>query len=243
MAGAGGPIPICGRALQERVGSDLTARLMVGAGSVGVVFGDAVAWRTPAPDDGVVCVRGDGLSASRLLDRLVRDELLLRDGDLVRMPAGTATSLKHNEDWVLMGTDTLPQVKRAPRVRPQAALLAASEHAEALRLVAEVMGPPVEVGPTHLGWFGIREAGRLVAVAEARSYGDIGYLARICVAEDSRGQGLGAEITTALSEWLLTSRREVALGVRNDNPRAQRLYERLGFTFADAFSSYRYSQL
>ena len=44
------------------------------------------------------------------------------------------------------------------------------------------------------------------------------------------GQGLGAALTAAMTRVLLEEAEEVTLGVLTDNPRAIRLYERLGFT-------------
>jgi len=80
-------------------------------------------------------------------------------------------------------------------------------------------------------WYGIRDEGRLVAVAADRSPGDlVAHIAGIAVAPDRQGRGLGAAITVALTRRLFAEYPTVSLGVMSDNDRAVALYERLGFS-------------
>ncbi|MFC7549817.1 GNAT family N-acetyltransferase [Plantactinospora sp. GCM10030261] len=60
--------------------------------------------------------------------------------------------------------------------------------------------------------------------------GDVGFLAGLAVDPELRGRGLGAALTVGMSRALFTRFDRVALGVYTHNPRAARLYERLGFT-------------
>jgi RimJ/RimL family protein N-acetyltransferase len=86
-------------------------------------------------------------------------------------------------------------------------------------------------------WYGIREQGRLIAVAADRSR-NLGFLAGIAVAPDRQGRGLGAAVTVALTRRLFREYATVSLAVMSDNERAIALYERLGFTSRVARTSF-----
>lgn len=58
----------------------------------------------------------------------------------------------------------------------------------------------------------------------------IPYIQNICVAEGFQGQGIGQHLITYASQNARThGHHTIALDVSLDNPRAQKLYERLGF--------------
>jgi predicted GNAT family acetyltransferase len=82
-------------------------------------------------------------------------------------------------------------------------------------------------------YFGIFEQGELIAAGGTHvlSANDgVAGLGNIYTRRDRRGRGLGAEITRAIVNRLLTIRiRMIALNVRSNNDVAVRLYERLGF--------------
>jgi ribosomal protein S18 acetylase RimI-like enzyme len=79
-------------------------------------------------------------------------------------------------------------------------------------------------------WYGIRDEGRLVAVAADRSpAGMVAHIAGIAVAPDRQGRGLGAAITGALTRRLFAEYPTVSLAVMSDNDRAVAVYERLGY--------------
>ena len=85
----------------------------------------------------------------------------------------------------------------------------------------------------YLVAFAPDEPSRIVAYAGLLSpRGAVeGDIQTIAVAESARGQGLGRTIMQALiSEARKRGARLIFLEVRADNPGAQRLYERLGFT-------------
>ncbi|MCW3817160.1 GNAT family N-acetyltransferase [Micromonospora sp. DR5-3] len=91
--------------------------------------------------------------------------------------------------------------------------------------------------PRVVGWYGIRDGGRLVACGADRSRGDIGFLAGLTVAPDRRGGGLGAALTAGMTRALFARYDHVALGVFTDNLGAIRLYRRLGYTGTEPRSS------
>jgi len=63
-----------------------------------------------------------------------------------------------------------------------------------------------------------------------RIAGDEYYISSVAVAPDHRGRGIGARlIAQARTEAGRSGSRSIVLDVETDNPRAQRLYERLGF--------------
>lgn len=86
-------------------------------------------------------------------------------------------------------------------------------------------------------WYGIWEAGRLVACAADRSRGGVGSISAVTVDADRQGRGLGAALTAAMTRELFAGSDVVTLGVMSDNERADRLYRRLGFRESSPRSS------
>ena len=75
-----------------------------------------------------------------------------------------------------------------------------------------------------------RPVGKLHLDFEARSDGDAAVLVAAAVVPQLRGRGIGTELMSAAEE--LVRRRglhAIVLGVEDWNPRARRLYERLGY--------------
>jgi ribosomal protein S18 acetylase RimI-like enzyme len=90
--------------------------------------------------------------------------------------------------------------------------------------------------PEMLGqgvYYGIRENAALVAVAGTHvvATGEgVGCLGNIYTRRDRRGRGLSTQVTSAVTAHLATMPlRTIALNVRENNPAAIRVYERLGF--------------
>jgi ribosomal protein S18 acetylase RimI-like enzyme len=83
--------------------------------------------------------------------------------------------------------------------------------------------------PRTRRWYGVREEGRLVAVAADRSRGGIGYIAGIAVHPDHRRRSLGAAITTTVTRLLFAEFGGCSLSVMSDADGPRRLYERLGY--------------
>jgi len=80
------------------------------------------------------------------------------------------------------------------------------------------------------GWFGIREAGRLVAVAADSSSPGFGFLNSIAVRPELYGRGLGTVLTSCLGRDQYAEHGTAMLGVWSHNVGASRLYHRLGYT-------------
>ncbi|MGW7443769.1 GNAT family N-acetyltransferase [Kitasatospora sp. NPDC054795] len=83
------------------------------------------------------------------------------------------------------------------------------------------------------GYVGVRENGRLLAVAGVHVHSPaqrVAVLGNVTTHPDARGRGLARACVTALCRRLAASTDHLGLNVRTDNAPAIRLYERLGFT-------------
>lgn len=100
-----------------------------------------------------------------------------------------------------------------------------------LELVAAAQPGPFGPRTPELGrYLGIREGGRLVAMAgeRLRVPGHV-ELSAICVHPDARGKGHGAALTRSLMRHAFACGERPFLHVRPDNAAALALYRRLGF--------------
>jgi ribosomal protein S18 acetylase RimI-like enzyme len=87
-------------------------------------------------------------------------------------------------------------------------------------------------------FYGIREAGRWLAVAGVHVYSAafrVAALGNIATAPMNRGRGLGRTVTAAVCKSLLASTDVIGLNVHRDNAAARRCYEGLGFTYVAEF--------
>lgn len=116
-------------------------------------------------------------------------------------------------------------------VDPAAAVLSTSDVPEMLDLVARTEPGPflsrtVEMG----GYVGIREDGRLVAMAGQRFHPD-GWceISAVCTHPDYQGRGLGARVVRTVVASVRAAGSQACLHVMADNTGAIRLYEALGF--------------
>lgn len=109
--------------------------------------------------------------------------------------------------------------------------LGAADAAEMQALV-ELTDPGPFAPRTHeMGtYLGVRRSGDLVAMAGQR-FAMPGFveISAVCVHPDARGEGLGARLTLAVAARIRADGHEAFLHVREDNPGAIELYERLGF--------------
>jgi ribosomal protein S18 acetylase RimI-like enzyme len=85
-------------------------------------------------------------------------------------------------------------------------------------------------------YIGIRERGRLIAMAGERMHID-GYveISAVCVHNEYRGKGLAGRLLNVLRRDIEARGDTAFLHVRSDNQAAIRLYERLGFELRQAF--------
>ena len=84
-------------------------------------------------------------------------------------------------------------------------------------------------------FFGVRDAGRLVAAGGTHLYSaaeSVGTIGNIYTSREYRGRGHASAVTAAIVERLIARRTEtIVLNVKAGNASARRVYERLGFTF------------
>lgn len=168
----------------------------------------------------LVDLAADGVLAGRRWLDLPRTEAAV---------VGRHFTVRAHDDWDLLWATEPP----APREGEDRVirLTAADEAGIGAVLAAALPHTTSRPGdPRIRAWYGIRSAGRLVAVAGDRSPGNgVGFLSAIAVHPEAQGDGLGGSLTAALTRLLLREYAAVGLGVMSDNTGAQRLYERLGY--------------
>lgn len=104
--------------------------------------------------------------------------------------------------------------------------------------------PNASVGPhaaEALGWWGVRDHGRLVGVTSALRVADGGapHLSALGVDPVARGRGLGkALLAAAVADLLEEGYRFASLGVYTANEPAWSMYERIGFQHGPSFTTY-----
>lgn len=87
-------------------------------------------------------------------------------------------------------------------------------------------------------WAGVRNGSLLACLADTTSIAGVGHLSAIATHPDARGQGLGSAVTAWATRRLLAEDCDiVTLGVYAENAVAARLYDRLGFTLDQPFTS------
>ena len=81
-------------------------------------------------------------------------------------------------------------------------------------------------------YFGIREGGKIISAAGTHVYSPeykASALGNITTHPDQRGRGLGAEVTAALSRYLISEGMRVGLNVSKNNESAIACYKKIGF--------------
>ncbi|MEV0272002.1 GNAT family N-acetyltransferase [Hamadaea sp. NPDC050747] len=203
--------------------------------------GNAWVWVSEGPWGALTAGLGDGTAALELLAEL-QAAGLAKGGRLhaPRVPREAVLGLfsaHHFGEWDQLWSTTPPPAARGEEL---VELLPAEATPDIDQLLDEAL-PDSSVRPGKGGvrdWYGIREDGRLVAVAADRSANGVGLLAGIAVAPDQQGRGLGAAVTVAATRRLFTRYATVSLAVMSDNERAIKLYERLGYTSGVARTSF-----
>ena len=102
---------------------------------------------------------------------------------------------------------------------------------DVLALTALVYPHYFRAGTLRLGrYFGIREGGRLAAMAGERlATAEFQEVSAICTHPDHLGRGYAAALTALLTNDILAQGRTPYLHVSHENPRAMGLYVRLGY--------------
>lgn len=107
--------------------------------------------------------------------------------------------------------------------------------------------PDASAGPCTtqaLGWWGVRDSGRLLGVISALHVADGGapHLSSLGVDPAARGRGLGKQLlSVAVRDLLAEGCAFASLGVYTANEPAWRMYERIGFQHGPSFVTYRLS--
>jgi ribosomal protein S18 acetylase RimI-like enzyme len=148
-------------------------------------------------------------------------------GEVEPAPTGWNELLREPATQYVAGTLAEPPAPASREVTE----LTASDSPDMVALAAAT--EPGPFGPnSHLTgrWFGIRRAGRLVAMAGERmrvvGYGEV---SGVCVDPSVRGEGLGAVVTLAAAHAIQERGDRAMLHVRDGNDGAHRLYRRVGF--------------
>lgn len=148
-------------------------------------------------------------------------------------------SLGEGGDWEWMWTSTAPPLD--PREELVVELDDVGDAAQ-IEHFSRTNNPRVwtEIGTGKVKrWLGLRDLrGRLIAVggAEAEASGTP-HLAGIVTASDRRREGLGSVISAALTRAAIEDHGACTLGMFSDNDVARRVYHRLGYQTARAWSS------
>lgn len=189
--------------------------------TVGQLDRDCVLWLTRRRIGAVLTALGDPAAALRIAAATPNATL-----DLPRLPAGHG---QDGQDWEFRWTHTSPG-----RNDPRVVRLTQTEWPQITELLcAELSYTSNWPGNADLhAWYGIRETGRLVAVAADRSRYDVGYLVAVAVAADRRRQGLAAALVGTLTTHLLQRYDVCALSVHADNPVAAATFTALGYLHA-----------
>jgi ribosomal protein S18 acetylase RimI-like enzyme len=144
---------------------------------------------------------------------------------------------------VLCGDGQVPPVRRAEPLGPAdyESLVRLFEDGDA---TGERPAFFQQSSPRNGTYFGIREAGELVAAAGTHVFSleqSVACLGNVYTRRDRRGRGLAFESTAAvIGELLRQGVTTIALNVLNENAAAIRIYERLGF---ERYCEYREARL
>ena len=190
--------------------------------------GDALAKRYPRDVSPLAALREQSPEAYASLGRLLAPEeaVVLFLSEPPCLPSG----------WTLVRDSELEQRVCAspPEVLHSAAAfepLGPGAVSEMLALAELTKPGPFRARTLEFGgYIGIRDSGKLVAMAGQRIR-PAGYteISAVCTHPDARGRGHAETLITALSRTIFARGEVPFLGVRRDNDGARRLYERLGF--------------
>jgi len=190
--------------------------------------GGALARRYPPAISRIAALAGDGAGHVAALESLVAvGEEIGTAGPFVPM-------LPPN--WETVSEAQLVQMVRAERTalpvgNVEVTVLDADDVPEMLALVETAKPGPFRPRTIELGtYFGIRENGRLVAMAGERTWvGNCREVSAVCTHPSVEGRGFARALVARVVNRMLRAGETAFLHVRNTNVRAMRIYRALGF--------------
>jgi GNAT superfamily N-acetyltransferase len=191
--------------------------------------GGALARRYPREISLIAAVPGSGPDSVAALEALVHP------GDDVGIVGPFIPALPEN--WQVLYESRITQmirIDKSPLPQPglEVTVLGPADVADMLALVELTKPGPFRPRTIELGtYFGIREAGRLLAMAGERAWaGDFREASAVCTHPDARGRGFARALTSRVANRLLSAGQTPFLHVESGNARAIDIYLALGFT-------------
>jgi ribosomal protein S18 acetylase RimI-like enzyme len=140
------------------------------------------------------------------------------------------------EGWKIIRHSGLEQrmcerLIEAARPEPEFVALGPADVPEMLALTKLTIPGPFSTRTIEFGgYIGVRENGRLLAMAGQRTR-PAGFteVSAVCTHPDARGRGYAEALIRSISRRIFARGEVPFLGVRPDNEAAKRVYERLGF--------------
>jgi ribosomal protein S18 acetylase RimI-like enzyme len=154
-------------------------------------------------------------------------ELFYCDGWSGPVPRGGRVQAESTM-FMMLWEGELPPADEAP----EAQQLGPEHAAQALELALLTQPGPFGPRTIELGeYFGIFDAGRLVAMAgERMAAGPLREISGVCTHPDFQGRGLARRLMLKLLRRQMRRGETPFLHVMHDNPGAHGLYQRMGFT-------------
>lgn len=214
-------------------GHPLARLRAVGADIRGYQAANALVWTVQRASGRGASALGDGLACAALLGELHSADLL-GAARWVELPRISATELADHVAVSEIQHASLLWARRPPsaEVRYPVTALDSDDH-DAIAAVLDEALPYTRNRPGNAdirGWYGIRLAGRLVAVAGDRREAGMGYLAGVAVAPDHQGRGVGTALTCQLTRRLIAEFGICALMVVDHNAAGRDFFARLGYS-------------
>lgn len=214
--------PDVARQLDNPIWSCLTTR------HAHLALGGTLARRYPAAVSPIAGLPGTGPEQVAALEALVEvGDDMGTAGVFVPVLPPTWETLHESRITQMIRTDPSPLTVRDLDV----VVLGPHDTAEMLALVELTQPGPFRARTVELGaYIGIREAGRLVAMAGERMWiGDCREVSAVCTHPDAQGRGYARELMSRVINRMLRLGQTPFLHVESGNARAIDIYVALGF--------------